>query len=58
MHDKKMVMAPYEKGYEAFQRGDFPEMNPYDDRDAQHDEWEEGYNDADANESGEFEPIK
>ena len=53
-----MINDPYHEGYEAFQRGDFPEMNPYDDRDAQHNEWEEGYNNADANEAGEFEPIK
>jgi len=48
-------MTPYEEGYEAFHRGDLPEMNPFDERDAQYDEWEEGYNDAEDNESGEFE---
>ena len=47
-----MIHDAYQEGYEAFQRGDFPEMNPYDDRDAQYDEWEEGYRDADANGSG------
>jgi len=48
-------MSPYDEGYEAFYRGDPPEMNPYDERDAQHDQWNQGYEDADCYESGEFE---
>ena len=50
------MKGPYEEGYEAFHRGEMPEMNPYDKRDAQHDEWSDGYIHADCQESGEFEP--
>jgi len=46
-------MGAYEEGYEAFHRDDLPEMNPYDEKDAQHDEWNEGYADAEFEESGE-----
>ena len=51
-------MGAYKEGYEAFTRGDSTEMNPYDDRDGQYDEWLEGYIHADCYESGDFEPIK
>ena len=54
----RVIMGAYNEGYEAFQRGDLPEMNPYDDRDGQYDEWIEGYMHADCYESGEWEPTK
>lgn len=44
-------MGAYEEGYEAFHHGDLPEMNPFDDRDAQYDEWEDGYSDAERDDS-------
>ena len=44
----------YEQGQEAFRRGDTPDMNPFDENDGQHDEWYDGYVDADAQESGDF----
>lgn len=50
-------MGAHEEGYEAFQRGDMPEMTPYDVMDAQHEEWVLGYMHADCYESGDFEPI-
>ena len=34
----------YQQGFEAYERGE--DVNPYDDRDAQLDEWEEGQADA------------
>jgi hypothetical protein len=40
----------YDMGYAAYERGDDIDMNPYDERDAQHDEWGDGY--AQANFSG------
>ena len=46
-------MSAYNEGYEAFYRGDSPEMNPYDESDAQHEEWIEGYMHADCYEAGE-----
>ena len=52
-----VIMDPYEEGCEAFWRGDMLEMNPYDESDAQHDEWIEGYIHADCYESGDFEPV-
>jgi hypothetical protein len=33
----------YQLGEDAALRGDDVDMNPYDERDAQHDEWEDGY---------------
>ena len=30
-------------GYEAYFRGDGSLMNPYDERDVQYDEWDDGY---------------
>ena len=39
-------MNAYEEGADAYYRGDDISMNPYDDRDAQFDEWEDGYSDA------------
>lgn len=50
-------MSAYDEGSEAFFTGDLLDTNPYDPSDAQHEEWNEGYIDADAEESGEFEPI-
>jgi len=47
-------MGAYEEGREAFYRGDDIDTNPYDDQDAQHDEWEEGYFHADIQESGDY----
>jgi hypothetical protein len=38
-------MSAYEEGRDAQRRGDFPEVNPYDERDAQWDEWEDGWYD-------------
>ena len=33
----------YDQGSQAYYRGDGPEMNPYDERDSQHDEWDDGW---------------
>ena len=32
-----------DQGYEAYERGDSADMNPFDERDGQHDEWDDGY---------------
>ena len=42
----------YREGIDAFERGDYFDMNPFDERDAQHYEWEDGYTYADILESG------
>jgi hypothetical protein len=39
-------MTAYDKGREAYDRGDDSEMNPYDDADAQWDNWRDGFFDA------------
>ena len=31
------------QGFDANRRGDDPELNPFDERDAQWDEWEDGW---------------
>lgn len=36
-------MDAFEEGRESYWRGDDIDMNPYDDMDAQFDEWEDGY---------------
>jgi len=36
-------MDAYHEGIEAFERGDDFGMNPFDEEDAQYDEWEDGY---------------
>lgn len=36
----------YQLGQEAFERGEDMELNPYDDMDAQHDDWDFGWFDA------------
>ena len=33
----------YNEGYRAFDLDAEPEQNPYDENDAQHDEWEDGW---------------
>lgn len=43
-------MSAYEEGKEAFHRGEHIDTNPYDDRDAQWDEWDDGYIEAEINE--------
>ena len=35
--------SPYEEGEEAYYRGDGIETNPYDNKDGQHEEWEDGW---------------
>ena len=45
----------YNDGKDAFHRGDLPEHNPYDERDAQYQEWLYGYIEEDAKEAGEYE---
>lgn len=36
-------MSAFDDGVEAYHRGDGTELNPYDDHDAQFDEWEDGW---------------
>ena len=36
-------MGAFEEGQDAYQRGDDMSLNPYDESDAQFDEWEDGY---------------
>jgi hypothetical protein len=38
-------VSAYEEGQDARGRGDSLELNPYDERDAQWDEWEDGWYD-------------
>lgn len=37
----------YQEGYAAYEQGDSIDMNPYDDKDAQHIEWQNGWWSAD-----------
>lgn len=39
---------PYDEGYEAYEKGVALTGNPYEQRDDGHDEWENGWNAADA----------
>ncbi len=36
----------YILGQDAYLRGDDISLNPYDEKDAQHDEWDDGYSQA------------
>ena len=36
----------FKMGEEAYDRGDGPEMNPYDEWNSQHDEWDDEWNEA------------
>ena len=38
-------MSAYEEGQDARKQGNSLELNPYDERDAQWDEWEDGWYD-------------
>lgn len=39
-------MNPYDEGQAAYCAGDSAELNPYDVNDAQYDDWEAGWEDA------------
>lgn len=39
-------MTPYQEGVNAYWRGDSKELNPYDDKDQQHEDWNTGYDDG------------
>ncbi len=41
----------WQLGYDAYLRGDDIDMNPYDEQDARHDEWDDGYGRADFSDS-------
>lgn len=41
----------YTLGFDAYERGDQKFMNPYDDRDGQHAEWIEGFEQAEFSDS-------
>lgn len=41
------------EGWNAFEAGDEPDMNPYEEDDQRYDEWLCGYTDADVQETGE-----
>ena len=49
------ISDAHHEGSLAYWRGDMPEMNPYDEKDAQSEEWVNGYIEADIAESGECE---
>ena len=38
-------------GEDAYSRGDTMEMNPYDERDGQHDEWDDGFSQSEISDS-------
>ena len=40
---KESDVSAFNEGVEAYHRGDTDDMNPYDDRDPQRDEWEDGW---------------
>lgn len=46
--------TPYEQGQEAFYKGFDEDENPYHETDPRHDEWANGYLDADIQESGDI----
>ena len=49
-----MSQSPYDEGLEAFWSGESIYANPYEAGEPEFEEWEEGYGNADAQESGEF----